>query len=451
MNTHTDRLLDEVANFAIHPGVVPPAVLDEARLVLMDCVGCSLASLRVPSSQALAHWAATRPGEAAVMGLRARTDRETAAFLDGQLINAMDFDPVSSSGHDVPAVVAAALVAVECVSGSGKDLLEAIAVGLEVSARVTRRYRELVRHHGSEQIHHVGHPLYAVSAAAGIARSYGLSFEECRHAIALAAWMRPTDTVADYYAGTSSSMAKYTLFGQLAQIAVTAVELAQVGFSGPSSVFRVDQDFWRIGAKRDADPLPMGEGPWCHLVQHKLMPTNLPTIEVKAAYRDLIARHNLGPGNIERVLVEAGDTGNHIVMRDNALLTEQDCLLHFPYQLACLTLQIPLVSWAIPETRQRTDVREFISRVSVRPSTGPARVEVVTSDGTLEAAAGESPGTMWAPLSAGQVQTLVEKFVECAATLYGLELARGLAQRLLEVDTIRVFDVAQIAPATGLR
>jgi 2-methylcitrate dehydratase PrpD len=363
------------------------------------------------------------------------------------LINAMDFDPVSSAGHDVPAVVSAALVAVEHAGGSGLDLLEAIAVGLEVSARLTARYRELVAELGSHEIRHVGHPLFAPAVVAAIARAEELSAEECRHGIALATWMRPTDTVADYFVRTTVSMAKYTLFGQIAQVGLAAAELARCGFTGPSSVFGADQDFWHIGANREWEPLPMADGEWRHLVRHKLLPTNLPTIAVKAAFSDLVANNDLDADSIEQVVVSAGDSGNHVVMKANRLLTEQDCLLHFPYQLACLALRIPRVLWAVPGTRCRAEVRRFMDHVEVRESKGAARVEVATHDAVFAATA-SGGGTMTTPLSADHVGALVAKFIECAATVHGAEAASELAQQLLAVNSARVLDSARFASAS---
>lgn len=445
MKANGTVMLDELVDFALLPGTVPTPILTQARLALLDALGCAIAGRRMPASSALARWAATRPGGTTVLALGCTSERETAAFVNAQFINAMDFDPVSSAGHDVPAIVAAALVAVEGAGGSGSDLLESIAVGLEVSTRLALRNRELAVVH-PDHVRYVGNPLFAPAVVAAIARAVELSAAECRDAMSLAVWLRPTDTVADYFTATTVSMAKYAMFGQLAQIGLTAAELARSGFTGPAEAFAPDSELWRIGASRQWPPLPVTEASWRHLVRHKLLPTNLPTIAIKAAFGELVAARDLGPDDMERVVLEVGDTGDHAVMSANELRTAEDAILHVPYQLACLALRLPRVSWMLQDTLRRSDVRRFMDRVEVRRSGGPARLEIVTPHGVLRTTATAGAGTLTAPSSAGDVDLLLAKFVECAAPAYGTDVASVLAERVLAVDTRSVLQTPRLAP-----
>jgi 2-methylcitrate dehydratase PrpD len=443
MTDHSDDGRGDLTDLALHPGAVPDTIVTQARLALLDAVGCAIAGSQLPSGRALARWVATQPGPSRVLGLGLGAPPALAAFAGAQLINAMDFDPVSSAGHDVPAIVASALVAVERAQGNGQDLLEAIAIGLEVSTRLAVRNRQLAAGPQGEDIRYVGNPLFAPAIVATVARASGLSAAQCRHGLALAAWMRPTDTVADYFAATTVSMAKYGLFGQLAQIGLTAADLARSGFTGPASVFADDSQLWRVGASRAWPGFPGADTAWRHRVRHKLLPTNLPTIAIKAAFGELLTRRALGPDDISRIVVQTGDLGQHAVMVANQLLTSEDAILHVPYQLACLTLRIPRIAWLDPDTADRADVRHVMGRVELRPGSGGVRIEVVTPQGVWTVTASESDGTLVAPGLDG-ADTLVTKFIECTEPVLGASGAGALASQLLTISSADRLDTLSL-------
>src|SRR3546814_15612786 len=64
--------------------------------------------------------------------------RATAAWINGSVSHAIDFDDISRGAvyHPGCPVISAALAAAEATNASGKALLHAIVVGYEISTRV---------------------------------------------------------------------------------------------------------------------------------------------------------------------------------------------------------------------------------------------------------------------------------------------------------------------------
>jgi len=76
-----------------------------------------------------------------------------AAFANGELINALDFDAILPPGHVSPYVIPGALAIAESTGAPGTDLITALALSHEMSYRIGKamdyfaRYEKTARSH----------------------------------------------------------------------------------------------------------------------------------------------------------------------------------------------------------------------------------------------------------------------------------------------------------------
>src|SRR5437773_4377982 len=119
---------------------MPPEVIGRARTAIIDTTGVILAGTTQPVTRIVAEVVAEdacRP-LASQLGTGFKTSPENAALVNGVSGHALDFDDVSAAveGHPSVVVLPAALAAAELAAASGRDLLEAYAIGVEVMSRL---------------------------------------------------------------------------------------------------------------------------------------------------------------------------------------------------------------------------------------------------------------------------------------------------------------------------
>jgi len=119
---------------------IPPAVIERAKMNVMQTVGVSLCSAELQQIQDAAAIAKElSPGKIAEATLWAdgqKVSWEAAAFLAGTMGDMLDWEDCSVTGHPSAGVITTAIVAGEALKKSGKDILTAIVAGYEVYQRI---------------------------------------------------------------------------------------------------------------------------------------------------------------------------------------------------------------------------------------------------------------------------------------------------------------------------
>ncbi len=205
---------------------LPAAVVDRCRRLVADCFGIVTAGNQSDELRAYAR-ALLPPGVAGhgwVIGTGLRGRARDAAFLNGIASTWHDFDEGSTIAYSHPgsqSIPAAVALAQELGVG-GRDLLLAIVLGYEVSARVgmASRMRVSVHPHGT-----VG----TIGSAVAAARLRGLDEPRLRHAINIAATMAMT---TNRQAMLDEATVRNVYSGHSALAGLDAVQLAQAGFTG---------------------------------------------------------------------------------------------------------------------------------------------------------------------------------------------------------------------------
>ena len=97
---------------------LPPEVIEESKRILLDCIGCALASATTESGKIGVRFARlfSAPPEATIIGFGDRVSCFGAAFANGELINAMDYHALLllPPGHVPPYVIPQAPSCPDC-------------------------------------------------------------------------------------------------------------------------------------------------------------------------------------------------------------------------------------------------------------------------------------------------------------------------------------------------
>ena len=116
------------------------AIEREAHRTLLNYFGCAIGASRHPTLEsALAAVTEFAPApQATLFGRRERVDMASAAMLNGITSHTFDFDDthLRTIIHPAGPVASAALALVEHTGGSGRQLVDAIVLGIDVTCRV---------------------------------------------------------------------------------------------------------------------------------------------------------------------------------------------------------------------------------------------------------------------------------------------------------------------------
>ena len=118
---------------------LPADVVHESKRILVDSLGCAVAGIDDKKGRIAVEFAGMLGGvdeTATIFGSARRSSVFGAAFANGELINALDFDAVLPPGHVSPYVLPGALAVAEAGGVAGAQLLLAVALSHELSNRV---------------------------------------------------------------------------------------------------------------------------------------------------------------------------------------------------------------------------------------------------------------------------------------------------------------------------
>jgi 2-methylcitrate dehydratase PrpD len=219
--------------FALKFEDLPADVVESAKLRILDVMGLALAGLGTAFGQSVrrAAIAMASGGESRILGTGERVGTSTAAFVNGALAQALEFDDTHNESivHMSSPSVAAALALSETLNLSGKQLITAIALSNEIACRV-----------GSVapgQFHRRGfHPtgLFAPFGTTYLAgKVLGLSPEQLVNAAGIVGSFA-AGILECWVDGTDS---KYLHSGWAAQSGIVAAFLGRAGTTGPRTVF----------------------------------------------------------------------------------------------------------------------------------------------------------------------------------------------------------------------
>lgn len=212
---------------------VSPAAIRQAKLLLLDTIGCGLAGQHEPAAQSVLSTASGLTGPCAVIGQSARTGPLDAVLVNGALIRVLDLnDYIIGEAHGEPESaghpsdnIPVALAIGSARKRSGREILSAIVLGYELYARLQHAMDRGGRWDG------VTASGVVAPAMAGWLMS--LSGEQLAHALALGASRAATPSIVR---SGGISAAKSLANALVAQSGVQAALLAENGVTGPLAI-----------------------------------------------------------------------------------------------------------------------------------------------------------------------------------------------------------------------
>lgn len=242
-------LTDELAAYAasIRINEVPEVVRRQAVLCILDTIGCSVAGARVDDWKPLmiAECADSDRVESTVIGTGKRLSTEAAARVNAYMGDIFELNDLIG-GHASIGNVTALVALAESLGTTGEQLVEAVIVGLEVTARVYHGYYPAIKPYDEVGMAPVTFPS-SYGIAAGAARLMGLSSDQTSHAMGiagtLAGWCPAEVVFGD--GGTVKPM----LFGSCAVTSgLAGAKYARAGMIGPRRLLEGPRGYFATAA-----------------------------------------------------------------------------------------------------------------------------------------------------------------------------------------------------------
>jgi 2-methylcitrate dehydratase PrpD len=450
---------ESVARFASsHDFRAAPEVLfDRARRAVVDTVGVAVAGRHEPTFSILADTLGGHeqaPGEATVLPSQRRTTASQAAFLNGTAGHALDYDDVADEikGHPSVVLVSALLALAEANGNSGRELLEAYAVGFEVGCAIARGL-PVEPHY--VQGWHATSTIGVLGATAGAGRLLGLDERRMRTALGIAASM------ASGSRQNFGTMTKPLHAGLAARDAVIAAQLAANAFTADQDQLEGPLGFFHMyGVQPDLEAvLSALAGPrvlLAHGLSVKKYPCCYGTHRMADATLALHARGVTG-ADVRTVSVTVEPGGQQATFHHRPKTGLEGKFSSEYVVAACLLDGRVSLSTFTDAGVSRVETQAMLQRVDLHeaatPPWGPetfdhsyAAVEVTLRDGTIVRERCDVPrGDARAPLSEDELQA---KFRDCLAFAESDWDADALLQQLWGLpDLTRVADIFRPALA----
>jgi len=230
-------LSEQLAAFAIstfHEGA-PSDVRESVRQRVLDVTGLQLAALDLPTSEGAVAFALSQggPAQSRIIGHGGAISAAGAAFANGVLAHSLDYDDthLPSVLHPSASVVPAVLAVAEAQGVRGPQILDAIAVGIEVTVRLGMAgYDRAAR--SSIYFEHGQHAT-SICGTVGSAVAAALILDGTEKGLADAIGLSASMASGIIEANRTGGTVKRMHCGWSAKAGVTAAELLAHGFTGP--------------------------------------------------------------------------------------------------------------------------------------------------------------------------------------------------------------------------
>lgn len=429
---------------------LPRRATDIARSCILDTVGVTLAGMAEPCARLLLDTpgVADGPGGALILGTARRSSMLDAALVNGTASHALDFDDFTGvlGGHHSVPIVPLLLALAEERHATGRDFLQAYAVGVEAEIRLSRA----VNHHHYDKGWHPTATLGIFGGVAAASSLIGLDAERTAMALAIAASM------ASGLKANFGTMTKPLHVGLTNRSALLACLLAERGFTAALQVFEHHQGFFEVlNGAGTYDPERMFAD-WCDPweIAHddiglKQFPCCGSTHAAIMMALKLRADHKLAAQDIARVQVLP-----HIrrLRHTDTPLPQTSLQAKFSVQYvvarALLDGAVRLKDFE-GEAHLEPKIRDLLSQTTAQPhpqmaedatNQWGAEVIVTTTDGrTLQARIDQMVGRGGSnPMTEAE---LWAKFDDCASRSLPREQVAPLFERLMTLDAVK--DMAQ--------
>jgi 2-methylcitrate dehydratase PrpD len=432
-------MTEDVAGFAAAFSLrtAPAELLPRVREAFLDSFGVMLAGSREESARIAASWIRIERAEgscAVIAQLDFRTSPANAALANGVAAHTLDYDHF---GHQSAVMVPCVLAAGEAKGCSGRELIEAYIVGVEVSALLAKGMGKEAQGIG---LHPAG-VCGSLGAAAAAGKIFRLGPEQIQIALGIAASLT---------AGLSQNfgtMVKPLHLGNAARNGIMAAQLAAAGFTANPQIFdQAGGFFGALSAEETSEKL----GKHFRFLQpgiaFKAYPCPYSSQRAVDAIIKIAERHNVIPDDVTEITCAAAPKTFRVLIHHRPT-TSLEAKFSLEYLLAAgLKLRTIDEECFSPEHVNDPEMRGLVEKVrSIDaplqreiPGEGDVTVQVRTRAAVFEETVTYAPGHPKNPLT---WERLAEKYRACArqGEIQEPTLSRSLEMlsRIEDIDDVR--------------
>lgn len=404
---------------------LPPSTIRATKRALLDGIGVMLAasSLGKEAEPFLAVAADGKSVQATVLGTGTKVSREGAAFANGALAHALDFEDAFDRApvHPNASLIPAALATAEAEANvSGSELITAVATGCDLVCRLGLSLGRPMEEGGWYPPPILG----AFGAVAAAARLRKLTPRQLLDAFSLVLCQVSCPGEIKY---SAQSVIRAVREAFPARAAITSVELASRGVRGFDQPFEGKAGFFRLYVESDYDTdallQRLGEHFWIDELSFKPWPACRGTHAFIEAAQSLVRNHQIDWRKVEKIHVEGGEIQQMLFYPEKQKkrpATPIDAKFSLPFIVAVTLVKgdVDLDSFD-DEWRSHPDVLAVASRVSYscrndwgRKQATSGAVSLQLSDGReYRCEIASALGSPARPLSDDQLRA---KFIACA-------------------------------------
>jgi 2-methylcitrate dehydratase PrpD len=424
---------------------ISAAALESCKIVILDTIGVALGGSQSSHSRSAAALAFdyNDNNEATVIAHAGKTSCLNAAFVNGVMAHAIDFDDDYEPGavHVGCAVIPAAFALAESRAESGKRLITAVAAGYEIACRAAGALVLKEKRPGF----HITGAVGGFGSAAACGKLLALDQDRLVNALGVAG-DQAGGLLQYHFDGT---MLKHLHGGRAAQNGLFSALLAERGFIASPEIFEGEYGFYNVLFGGEYNPSELTDGLGDSL---KVCETSLkPYPSCRATHSPIVAalmlkrRHNPPVEEIKKITLRLFSRAFKSYNKPSpethlqALLSEQFCVA-----TALLDEEVTLQSFS-PEALKDEKTRALMRKIELvedraltdrfkQKRSRPAVLEILMANGERYLEEVEwAPGSPANPMSEAD---RIHKFEELASVVLNKEKTAILMDRLLGLEKV---------------
>lgn len=426
--TSQETISEKIAKLSVglRYGDLPEKAQTKAANLILDLLGSVIASKEIESSRIAAELALELggPEESTVVGTNRKVAAPHAAFANAIQGYAFDFtdDHNESNSHLSAATVPASLALGEKLGASGKEVVEAVALGTEIVSRFGSAFLGKTYYQGFHPTSTCG----TFGATIAAAKLLKLDVQQTVHSFGIAG-----SQVGGLMAwNTSGSYTKRLQAGHPALVGVISALMAQKGFNGPPAIIEGEDGFlqaYSYNREYDTSWITDGLGEkWAFVnTSIKVYPCCRYSAGHLDACLDIATRYHPDPEKIEHVLIRSSDYTIRLLARPRKMDPQNvvDTQFSMPWQAAIALIDGKVDVDTFTEGNiYRPDIRQLMQKVEWMvddeferryPEHYSCAVTVTLTDGTEFTSEVKDPKGDWRnPVTQEELE---QKFINLAA------------------------------------
>lgn len=420
-----------------------PAAQERARWIIADCIPVIAAGMQQPEMKSLVerHLKSAFAGNAWLPGTGRRTGSLDAALLNGTAGTWLELDEgnLFAKGHPGIQVVPAAVAFAQETGASGADLLNAVALGYEISARISRaaQTRLSIHPHGTYGV---------IGAAVAVGKLKRFSSNQMLELLNVGATMGMATSRQTLLDGAT---VRNIFTGHSGYMGIMATRLVECGFTG--EIDGVGNVYGKVLSDTfDRDFVVSGLGSEWLIAQSyfKLHPTGRYVHSAIDALEDLLSKvpgGKLASADIERIEVRTYSlaamlSGKNVVSSFGARFSVPFALasiLHHGRSALASFDDAAVANSTVRSLVKRVDLKEDKAHTARYPHETPCDIRIVLNEGkTYE---GHCKVMKGEPSNPHKPEDLRKKFFDLGTPLWKEALTRELFDGLMNIERIADF------------